>query len=236
MARRLSFRHMQTLMIRKNPLILWLAAFFGFFSLPVNAQVNLKAGYNISFLSDPGVNQVIGLFSESQPYTSSFDKFSWLHGFEGGLRFKGGPHALEITYQIGYQQLKAKGDANGGTSPYLDKIWLAVHSGGIGYQATGELFGAGVDLQYQWYRTRVELENAETKFKDIQKMLGMKFYLMFTLKGSGNIDAVLQPYYILPFDSYNPDPLSQFLNQVPGPESKKWARFGLSVLFYNGRK
>ncbi len=147
-------------MILKKPLIWWFAAIFGFFSPPGNAQVNLKAGYNISFLADPGVNQVISVFNESQPYTSSFDKFSWLHGFEGGLRFKGGPHAFELSYQIGYEQLKAKGVANRGMSPCFDKIWLAVHSGGLGYQVTSELFGGGADLQYQWYRTRVELVKA----------------------------------------------------------------------------
>ncbi len=67
-------------------------------------------------------------------------------------------------------------------------------------------------------------------------MLGMKFYLMFTLTGSGNIDAVLQPYFLLPFDTYDPNPLSQFLNQESGPAGKKWSRFGLSILFYNGAK
>lgn len=74
------------------------------------------------------------------------------------------------------------------------------------------------------------------KFKYVQNMLALKCYLMFTLEGSGGIDAALQPYYVLPFDTYDLDPLSQYLSQEAGPSGKKWTRFGLSVLFYNGNK
>lgn len=223
-------------MNRKKPYVLLLAAFFGFFSPPVNAQVNLKAGYNISLVSDPGMNEVISLFSASQPYTSSFDKLGWIHGFEAGLRFKSDIHAFELSYQTGYQHLKAKGDLAGDAGEYTDKIKLAVHSGGIGYQVTGEVVGLGADLQYQLYNTRAELTQATSGFKNIQKMLAMKFYLMFTLTGSGGVDAAIAPYYVLPFETYDLDPLSLYLNQQPGPAGTKWTRFGLSILFYNGEK
>jgi hypothetical protein len=223
-------------MNRRKPFGLILAAFFGYFSPPVNAQFNLKAGYNISIVSDPGINDVIADFARTQPYTSSFSKFSWLHGFEAGLRFKSDVHAFEMTYQNGYQRLKADGDTNGGSEPYSDEISIAIHSGAVGYQVTGEVFGAGTDLQYQWYRTKVDLAQAESVFRDIQEMYALKFYLMLTLKGSGGVDAAVQPYYVLPFDAYDTDPLSLYLNQVPGPEGKKWTRFGLTLLFYNGGK
>lgn len=213
-----------------------IAAFFGFLLPPVNAQVNLKAGYNISLVSDPGLDQVIDAFSVTQQYSSPFNKLSWMHGFEAGFRFKMDVHAFELTYQNAYQPLKAKGDLNSGNGPYTDKIKLGIQTGAIGYQVTGEVFGLGTDLQYQWYISKVELDGAPEKFKHVQKMLALKFYLMFTLKGSGGIDAALQPYFVLPFDTYDLDPLSLYLNQAEGPSGKKWIRFGLSVLFYNGNK
>lgn len=213
-----------------------LAAFFGFLLPPVNAQVNLKAGYNISLVSDPGLDQVVDAYSGSQPYSSPFNNLSWMHGFEAGLRFKADVHAFELTYQNAYQPLKAKGDFNNGNGPYTDKIKLGIQTGAIGYQVTGDVFGIGTDLQYQWYTTKVELVGVTEKFKHVQNMLALKFYLMFTLKGSGGVDAALQPYFVLPFDTYDLDPLSQYLNQEAGPTGKKWTRFGLSVLFYNGNK
>lgn len=213
-----------------------LAAFLGFLLPPVNAQVNLKAGYNISFVSDPGVNKVVEMFNGSQAYTSSFNKFSWMHGIELGFRFKAGIHAFEISYQNAYQLLQAKGELMDGSGSYRDKIRLGIQSGAIGYQVTGEVFGMGTDLQYQWYTTKVDLDAATEQFKYVQNMLALKFYMMFTLEGNGGIDASLQPYYVLPFDTYDLNPLSQYLNQEAGPGGKKWTRFGLSVLFYNGNK
>lgn len=213
-----------------------LAAFFGLTLPPVNAQVNVKAGYNISLVADPGVNHVIETFNGSQSYTTAFNKFSWMHGIEIGVRFKTEIHAFEVSYQNAYQALKAKGDLNDGSGPFTDKIRLGIQSGAIGYQLTGEVFGVGTDLQYQWYISKVELNSATDKFKHVQNMLALKFYLMFTLEGSGVVDAALQPYFVLPFETYDSDPLSQYLNQEAGPAGKKWTRFGLSVLFYNGNK
>jgi hypothetical protein len=223
-------------MNRKKSLVFFVVAFIGLLAPPINAQVNLKAGYNISFLSDPGMNEIIQTFEDQQDYKTGYDKFSWLHGFETGLRVKTGASAFELTYQNGYQQLKAKGELNGGTMPYTEKIKISIQSAGFGYYATGEVFGMGADLQYQWYRTKVELAEPVLEFKHIQEMWGMRFYCVLTLKGSGSIDAAIQPYYILPFGKYDHDPLSLFLNQETGPAAKKWNRFGLTFLFYNGDK
>jgi hypothetical protein len=198
-------------MSRRKPFGLILAAFFGII-LPMNAQVNLKAGYNISIVSDPGLDQVIETFSLTQPYTSSYKNLGWVHGFE------------------------AQGDLNDGSGPYTDKIKLAIHSGAFGYQVTGDLFGMGTDLQFQWYSTKVDLAQNSSTYKDVQEMLALKFYLMLTLQGNGSVDAVLQPYFVLPFKTYDLDPLSQYLNQESGPTGKKWTRFGLTILFYNGEK
>ncbi len=216
--------------------ILILLVLFGLISPAVQAQVNLKAGYNFSFFSDQGLNQVISTFNTSQQYTRSFKHLTWLQGFEGGVRFKADIHAFELTYQSAYHRLTAEGQLVGETESYTDKINIAVNSLAFGYQVSGDLVGAGVDLQYQWYNSRVKLAAEEDRYKVVQKMWAMKFYLMFTLEGSGYIDAAVQPYYILPFDRYDLDPLSQYLNQAPGSAEEKWTRIGLTLLFYNGGK
>src|SRR6187402_2204048 len=130
-------------MNRKKTLVFFVAAFIVFLAPPIKAQVNLKAGYNISFLSDPGMNEVIQTFEDQQDYKSGYDKLSWLHGFETGLRVKTGASAFELTYQNGYQQLKANGELNGGSLPYKEVIKISVQSAGFGYYASGEVFGMG---------------------------------------------------------------------------------------------
>lgn len=220
------------------PKAMWylLAAFFGCITLPLNAQFNLKTGYNISFLSTPGVNDVISTYNASQSYTKSFSKLTWMHGIEAGLRYKFGAGALEATYQASFQQLRAEGDIPGTKDVYSDRIKFGIHSGALGYQVSGQVIGFGTDLQYQWYRTKVIYGLTEDTHKDVQNMLALKFYLMATLTGNKGVDIAIQPYWLIPFDEYNLNPLNTFLNQDADPGSEKWTRFGLSILFYNGEK
>jgi len=156
-----------------------------------------------------------------------------MHGLEGGLRIKGGIHAIEFTYQGAYQSAKATGTSSGGTS-YSDILKLYIHSAGIGYQISEGIFGLGTDLQYQWYRFKFEDSQASAKLKNLQKMPAFKFYLMLNLNGGKGVDMCLQPYMVLPLKSYKLNPLSQLLNLESTHEENKWVRYGLSVLFYNG--
>ncbi len=211
-----------------------LLAFFGCFSSPVDAQINLKSGYNFSIPSADGLNEVIRSWNQKQSYTSSFHKLTWLHGFEAGIRFRTGVHALELTYQGAYNVLKAEGTDN--NEAFTDKIKIAVHSGAIGYQVADGLFGAGVDLQYQFYKDKFEGGLSGDVFKDVQKMTALKAYFMFTLQGGQGIDMALQPYYILPFTEFDAQPLANYFQVETSEKKEKWIRFGLTVLFYNGKK
>lgn len=199
------------------------------------AQVNIKAGYNFSVLTDPGLNQVISTFNNSQQYSRSFRQVNWLHGFEGGLRFKSDIHAFELSYQSAYQAMSAEGHLLPELDSLTDKINISVNTLAAGYQVSSGLIGGGMDVLYQFYNSRVRLSGKD-QFKDRQEMWGMKFYLMFTLEGSGYIDAAIQPYFVLPLDTYNNDPVSQYLNQEAGPPADKWTRIGISIIFYNGNK
>ena len=225
-----------TLMDRAKAMVYLLVAFLGCLSLPVNAQFNLKTGYNFSFISTPGLNEVISSYNASQTYTKSFHELSWMHGLEAGGRYKFGAGAFELTYQGSFQQLRAEGDIAGTKDVYSDRIKFGIHSAAIGYQLSGPVFGFGTDLQYQWYRTKVIYGLTDETQKDIQNMFALKVYLMATLTGNKGVDIALQPYWLSPFQEYNLEPLNEFLNQEGDPGSEKWTRFGLTILFYNGEK
>lgn len=218
--------------LKAIPILLWV--FFGCFYSPADAQINLKTGYNISFLSNSSLDQVIGMNNINRSYTKGFGRLRWMHGFEGGARFKTGMHSLEVTYQGAYQALKATGQTPDG--PYTDKLRFSIHSGALGYQVTDERWGAGIDLQYQFYKVKVTPEVIGIPFRNVQNMPGLKFYLMFTLQGDKGVDMALQPYYVLPFKEYDLSPLAGYFNVDPQSEDDRWTRFGLTMLFYNGKK
>lgn len=223
-------------MDRLKAMLYLLAAFFGCITIPVNAQFNLKTGYNLSYVSMPGVNEVVSTFNASQTYSKSFSKLTWMHGLEAGLRYKFGAGAFEATYQGSVQQLRAQDDIPGTKDVYSDRIKFGIHSGAIGYQISGQVIGFGTDLQYQWYRTKVIYGLTEDTHKDLQNIFALKVYLMASLTGNKGVDIAVQPYWVMPFDEYDLNPLNQFLNQDGDPGSEKWTRFGLTILFYNGEK
>lgn len=210
-----------------------LLAFFGCFSSPADAQVNLKTGYNFSIPSADGLDELISSINTSRSYEESFSSIKWLHGLEAGLRWKGGTSALEVTYQAAYKATKASG--LNGTESFEDALKLFIHSAALGYQFSDGLYGFGTDVQYQFYRTKLTSGLDGQTFLHKQKMPALKFYLMLTLRGGKGVDMAVQPYYVLPFDEYDLSQLAQDL-QVEVSENKKMSRFGLTVLFYNGKK
>ncbi len=224
------------LMDRPKAILHLLVAFIGCITMPVNAQFNLKTGYNLSFVSAPGLNEVVSTYDDSQTYTKSFPKLTWMHGIEAGLRYKFGAGAFEATYQGSFQQLRAEGDIVGTKDVYSDRIKFGIHSAALVYQVSGPIFGIGTDVQYQWYRTKVIYGLTQDTHKDIQNMFALKVYLMATLTGNNGVDIAVQPYWLSPFDEYNLAPLNHFLGQEGDPGSEKWTRFGLTILFYNGEK
>lgn len=214
--------------------LLALVVYFGFFSSPAEAQVNLKLGYNFSLLSAPGADQIINSYNQQQNYSSGFRHPNWLHGLESGIRFKSDLHALELTYQGSFKTLKATG--SDGTDDFTDKMRFAVHSLAVGYQVSDRKFGAGTDLQYQFYKTKFTSALINEDFTDNQNMFAVKFYFMITLTGKNGVDMAIQPYYVLPFGTYDTDPLAQYLQVEPSARHDRWDRFGFTVLFYNGVK
>lgn len=214
---------------------LLLLVLVGYLSSPINAQFNIKTGYNLSLLSDPGMNQAVHLFQNAE-YKTPFRDLSWLHGIEVGMRYRNHVQAIELSYQGGYQRLQALGTHVDNNANFTDKIRLTVHSACVGYQLTGDVVGVGAEWQFQWYQTKAEIFPREQTLKHVQSMNGYSVFMLFTLSGRKAIDMVLKPYLIIPDKPYNLDPLIQYSGAEIHLPHKKWTRFGISVLFYNGGK
>lgn len=216
--------------------IQWLlAVLLGCFSLQVDAQVNLKAGYNFSWLPDPGTDELIGLFRDAG-YTSTFKSLNWLHGFELGARYKADMHILELSYQGGYRSLRATGSFPADGGDFTDKLKFAVHGACFAYIVSGDVFGLGTELQHQWYKTTADLNDPAQSFSHVQPMWAYSFFMTITLSGNDRIDMMIKPYYILPDKRYDTGPLRAFNGTDIGIQRKKWTRLGISIIFYNGPK
>jgi hypothetical protein len=213
-------------------ILLWV--FFGFFSSPADAQVNLKTGYNIAYVNAPDLNEIIKSYDEEKNYENGLGKVTLLHGFQAGLRFKTGMHAIEAGYMGSYSVLK--GSYMDAGQEFIDRLSLSLHTASVGYQASDRAFGAGTDLHYTFYKIKFREDQTGSVFRNIQNSFALKFYLMINLRGDKGVDMSIQPYYILPFTKYDLAPLAEHLQQELPDAENRWYRIGLSLLFYNGKK
>lgn len=223
-------------MVCLRAIIILLLAFFGFSPSPANAQINLKTGYSFSVLSTPALHRVVSSFNQSQSYISRFHDLDWLHGFEAGLRLKGGIHALELTYQGASKSFKATGLIPGSINKYTDKLRYSANSLAVGYQLGNGVLGMGTDLLFQIYKVKYEEGLTKHSFSNIQHMTAFKLYLMVTFKGDTGIDFALQPFVVIPSKAYDLRPLADILHTEAGSREEKWVRYGLTISFYNGKK
>lgn len=213
-----------------------LTVFIGLLSLPVDAQINLKTGYTISFMSDEGMNQVIHLF-DLPDHTTPFKDLSWIHGFEAGFRYKTDVHGFELGYLGGYQKLEARGTRMPDLLEFTDKIKVGVHVAVVGYQVSGKIFGLGAELHHQWYRTRADIAGRSPAFEHTQTMLAYSIYSLITVAGENGIDLAIKPYIVIPDKPYDHDPLQRYNgSEILISKREKWIRYGISILFYNGEK
>ncbi|MEO6131575.1 MAG: hypothetical protein ABIQ02_06990 [Saprospiraceae bacterium] len=217
-------------------IVFLLLVFFGIFSPPAYAQFNLKTGYNFSIVSSPGINRIVSDFNTSQSFSKPFRELHWLHGFEGGVRYKRGFHAVELTYQGAGKSFRATGLEPGAASKYTDKIKYSIQSAAFGYQLGQGLFGFGTDLQYQWYKFAYKSGISDEELKNIQHMTAFKFYLILNVQGNEGIDFAFQPYLVLPSKYFDLEPVSEILDTESVVKREKWIRYGLTMVFYNGEK
>lgn len=211
-----------------------LAVMTGGVSPAIHAQINLKTGYHINYVDDPGLDHLIDRINEVMEYTDIVPQLWWMHGIEAGLRLKTDIHAFEISYQAAYQSLKGRAPLADGSGNFRDLYRFGIHNVGAGYQISGPKFGVGVDYQFQWYRTKINLASSDIDFVDVQSMRGINVYTLFYFSGSQGVDMALRPFVSFPMDARDHDPMSDYLGVERLDKKYKWTRVGLSIMFYNG--
>lgn len=222
--------------MKERRAILWLLpVFFGFLSSPVNAQINLKTGYQFSISPMAPMYEAASAFAKPD-HTKAFRKANWLHGFDAGIRFKGDIHAFEISWQGARQVFTAQGTVPPDQTSFQDKIIFSANALCLGYQISSNGFGIGAEIQYQWYRSKASLENPDRTFSHTQTMPGYSFYTLLILQGQGSIDFALKPFITFPGKTTDLSPLITFSESNAQVKRNKWTRFGISLIFYNGGK
>ncbi len=218
-----------------------------FFSLSIlgiqrmEAQVNIRVGYNVAKIQAEKNESLIKIFNESEPHVESgFPQLNILHGFELGLRYNFG----FLGFDLGFSNLGRDRTASvfNVTDEVIDERELkySFNNFSFGIENVFDRFGYGGSFGVNFFRvkSRVGALDASTVLSD--QYWNSRFYLMWNLRGSDLMCLSIRPYVDMSWETTNLSPIQDDIYSSPSVPSsaldEKPIFFGISFLFYNGPK
>jgi hypothetical protein len=204
-------------------------------SWPLIAQLNLKAGYNLSFLDAPGYNAIVeahNLFMDDT-YIDPFKPLDILHGLDLGLEYRWEALALEAGWRIKRNRQVASGST--AQRAFTNKLNCSLGSFYVGLvQYYGPVrIASSVDFNYK--NTKIDFENPSTLHVIKDNSWGSTFSLGYVIPGKGGISIVLAPYVQLHWSDYELDELQMRLTELNTPPPQDdFLNYGITLYFLNG--
>ncbi|HLF63727.1 MAG TPA: hypothetical protein VI603_08240 [Saprospiraceae bacterium] len=208
---------------------------FWLLSLPLFGQLNLKAGYCLSFLNAPSHDAIIQAHNASlaDAYSDPFKPLDLLHGLDLGLEYRWDGIALEA----GWRTKRNRQDASGSRSQltFNNKLNCSLSSFYVGLVQYYRPVRISASVDYNYMRTKLDFEDPSllTTLKD--QAWGSTFSLGFVLSGTGNVSLVLAPYAQFHWTKYDMTQLHDVLTDSPDPPAAEdFFNYGFTLYFLNG--
>jgi len=225
-----------------NKYIGFLFSFFVIHSL--NAQINIKIGYNAGFASADVNNNILEEFNEikrgelSDSLSIPFKGLNFMHGLDLGIRFK---FTKSSAFELGWQNLSRSREAVGEineVSLFQQELFYSFNQFYASYQSNFNGYGMGVGLGYNTVKIQDRIASSDFKETVIREgQLFAKINLSFYFKSSSSVSFAIQPYYQFSLADINLQPLQSELGLTQSNDSNEsFNIFGISFVFYNGRQ
>jgi hypothetical protein len=214
---------------------LYIALFSLILHLPLFGQINLKAGYCMSWLKADEYNAILHAHNASMTgiYSDPFKALEILHGMDIGLEYRWETFALEAGWRTKRNRLEATGVRS--EIDFRNSLKTSINSffGGLVQYYGHVRLSASVD--YNVTVSKVEFDDPAifTTFKD--SGWGSSFSLGYVFRGSGPISLVIAPYAQLQWGDYDltefRDAITESVVQYPAED---FFNFGITLYFLNG--
>ena len=222
-------------MRRASQLGLFFLAFL--FAHTLEAQLNVKIGYDLSVLDPTANNAIIARNNEKETYQSEFSSLSLFNGLQTGIRYKFDVVALEFTYGMKIKGLRAEGTNLGSGQNIENRLGYAFQRFSGGLESLFGTFGLGATIDYniQGIKSTFEGEGSSGKLKN--NSWGNTVFLSLNFEGSGNTSLSIKPFAQFFWSDWD---LSTFDAQINGEaqlgitQNERFTNFGISLIFYNG--
>ncbi len=204
--------------------------------LSVSGQINVKVGYVPAFGSFEAVSSILRDFNDSNSniIEAPFNELNFMHGINVGLRYKVGALGFEFDWTSlnRDRDVLLYFDQSNSFSNMLYKF--GINSFSFGIDAYIGRFGAGASLHSQKLNINREIGSNNLKLVS-ETNLALDFHLNITLQRSNVVSVIVKPFYRFSLKDYNLNAFSQDLIDLDA-FSSDITFYGLSLVFYNGRK
>lgn len=205
-------------------------------SLPVFGQLNLKAGYCLSFLNAPGHDAIIEMYNADQAasLTSPLNPLNLLHGLDLGFEY----HWDSFTLEAGWRTKRNRQEASGlqNQQAFGNSLTFSMSSfyGGI-VRYLGPVVRISASIEYNYTKMKLDFEEPSLRNNISDNGWGSTFSLGYVLKGRGSISFIIAPYVQLNWTDYNLAQLQSALTELVGPAgTEDYLNYGLTLYFLNG--
>lgn len=214
----------------------WLGALaFCLISFLSFGQLNLTAGYSLSFLDASTHDAIIQMHEESlgDAYTEKFKPLDVLHGLDLGIEYRWESVAWEVGWRVKRNRQVGSGNYMG--TPFTNKLRYSM---GSFYTGIVQYFGPvrlSATVDYNYIRNHLEFARpaVEAIFKD--DSWGSVFSLGVVLNGSGPVSIGLLPFIQKNWSDFNLGPVQAALNGTSGsPVKESYFNYGITIMFLNG--
>ena len=204
-------------------------------SMPVFGQLNLKAGYCLSFLDAPEHDAVIEMYNASQgsTLTNPFKSLDLLHGLDLGIEYHWESFALEAGWRTKRNRQESTGLQS--QQSFKNKLTWSMSSfyGGI-VQYLGPI-RISASLDYNYTRTKLDFDKPAILNTLKDTGWGSTFSLGYVLNGSGGISLVFAPYAQFNWAKYDLSQLqATLLEFVDSAQTEDYFNYGFTLYFLNG--
>lgn len=201
----------------------------------VHAQFNVKIGYNPIFGAFNGVNAIQDAYiSNNGEIQNGFNDLSFMHGIQLGVRYRIGTFGVEL----GWESLSSNREAlsfNSNNEVFTVreydhdlKTWI------IALDQYFRPVGFGAALTRTNYSVGREIGNNRIPILD-ESQWGLRLQLNLVIQESSRVSFLIRPYYQFYLNDFNIEPLAGDLNNTAAT-TESLSYFGLSLVFYNGRR
>ena len=202
---------------------------------PICGQFNVKIGYNPIFGAFNGVNAVQESYVPGVgEIQNGFADLSFMHGIQLGLRYKVGKFATEI----GWESLSSNREAlslNRTTEAFAVRAYdHDIRTWSLVLDQYLNPVGFGAAINRTNYSIGREVGNNSIPIID-ESQWGLRLQLNLVIQESSQVSFLIRPYYQFYLDDYNIEPLAADLNNTAA-SAESLSYFGLSLVFYNGRR